>query len=104
MSNLLIFDMEGVLIDCKHIHAKAFISSWNISNKLCQIDEIFHLKNLDGLNTYAKIDYLQNYFCISVDKLQIFKNKQIQTLAALKFFEYSNTLSKVFIQLKNKRT
>jgi beta-phosphoglucomutase-like phosphatase (HAD superfamily) len=74
---LLIFDMDGVLIDCKHIHTKAFISSWNILNPLYKIDEIFHHKYLDGRNTYAKIDYLQKYFNTSVDSLVIFNSKQI---------------------------
>lgn len=92
--------MDGVLIDCKHIHAKAFISSWNISNPLFQMDEVFHHKYLDGRNTYAKIDYLQKYFNISVDKLEIFNNKQVQTLTALELFEYSNTISEVFEQLQ----
>jgi len=101
MTNLLIFDMDGVLIDCKYIHAKAFISSWNISNPSNQIDEIFHHKYLDGRNTYMKIDYLQNYFSILVDRLEIFNNKQMQTIASLELFEYSTIICKLFEQLKN---
>jgi HAD superfamily hydrolase (TIGR01509 family) len=100
MLSLVVFDMDGVLIDCKHIHAKSFISSWNISNPSHQIDEIFHHKYLDGRNTYAKIDYLQNYFKTSVNTLEIFNNKQFQTYTALELFEYSNTISEVFEQLQ----
>ena len=100
MSKLLIFDMDGVLIDCKHIHAKAFISSWNILNPSNQIDEIFHHKYLDGRNTYAKIDYLQNYFNTSVDRIEIFNAKQVQTITALELFNYSNIISDVFEQLQ----
>ena len=100
IQKLLIFDMDGVLIDCKYIHAKAFISSWNISNPSYQIDEIFHHKYLDGRNTYSKIDYLQTYFNILVDRIEIFNNKQVQTIASLELFEYSNTISEVFEQLQ----
>ena len=100
MNKLLIFDMDGVLIDCKHIHAKAFISSWNISNPSYQIDEIFHHKYLDGRNTYAKIDYLQKYFNTSVDRIEIFNTKQAQTITALELFNYSNIISDVFEQLQ----
>ena len=100
IQKLLIFDMDGVLIDCKHIHAKAFISSWNISNPSYQIDEIFHHKYLDGRNTYAKIDYLQKYFNTSVDRIAIFNTKQAQTITALELFNYSNIISDVFEQLQ----
>jgi HAD superfamily hydrolase (TIGR01509 family) len=100
MSVLLIFDMDGVLIDCKDIHSKAFISSWNILNSLCQIDKVFHYKYLDGRNTYAKIDYLQNYFKTSVNRSEIFNNKQSQTISALELCEYSNNISEVFEQLQ----
>jgi len=100
IQKFLIFDMDGVLIDCKYIHAKAFILSWNTSNPSNQIEEIFHHKYLDGRNTYSKIYYLQTYFNILVDKTKIFNNKQEQTIASLELFEYSDTISEVFEQLQ----
>ena len=100
IQKLLIFDMDGVLIDCKYIHAKAFISSWNISNPSYQIDEIFHHTYLDGRNTYSKIDYLQTYFNILVDRIAIFNTKQAQTITALELFNYSNIISNIFEQLQ----
>jgi HAD superfamily hydrolase (TIGR01509 family) len=96
----LIFDMDGVLIDCKHLHAKAFINAWNEVNT-DKIDELYHEKYLDGLNTKAKIKYLEDYFNIKTDMTKIFDLKQEYTYKNLEDFEYSTTLYSLFSNLKN---
>ena len=97
----LIFDMDGVLIDCKHLHAKAFINAWNEINISYLIDEIYHEKYLDGLNTKAKIVYLEEFFNIKTDMTKIFDLKQEYTYKNLEDFEYSTSLYSLFSKLKN---
>lgn len=95
----LIFDMDGVLIDCKHLHAKAFINAWNEINEK-KINEIFHEKYLDGLNSKAKIIYLEEHFNCIVDSEKIFDLKQEYTFIELELFNYSKRLRNLFLKLK----
>ena len=98
---LLLFDLDGVLIDCKKIHEYSFIEGWNEIVSTFKIDEIFHMKYLDGRNTYSKIDYLQHLYNIPyVDKHKIFDKKQDLTIDALELFKYSTRLRSIFIRLK----
>ena len=95
----LIFDMDGVLIDCKYLHANAFIAAWNEINK-DKINEIYHEKYLDGLNSKAKILYLEQYFNTKVNTQQVFHLKQFYTFKELETFNYSKRLRNLFIELK----
>lgn len=96
----LVFDMDGVLIDCKLLHAKAFIRAWNELNDN-KIDEIYHENYLDGLNTKAKIQHLENHFNINTDITRIFNLKQKYTYQNLEEFEYPTRLYSLFSKLKN---
>ena len=69
---LLIFDLDGVLLDCKHIHENAFINTWNSMYEWNSISHVFHEKYLDGRNTYGKIEFLENYFKIKVDSRKVY--------------------------------
>jgi len=99
MKKTVVFDMDGVLIDCKYVHAIAFISSWNELN-INKIDEIYHEKFLDGLNTKAKIVVLENYFNTKVNSQKVFDLKQEYTIKELETFNYSKRLRTFFIELK----
>jgi beta-phosphoglucomutase-like phosphatase (HAD superfamily)/dTDP-glucose pyrophosphorylase len=98
---LLIFDLDGVLLDCKDIHKKAFIKSWNDNYKWLNISDQFHDTYLDGRNTYGKIEYLEKYFNIKVNNKNIFEKKQINTLYELELFNYPTKFYEIFNILKN---
>lgn len=100
MKKTLIFDMDGVLIDCKQVHALAFIKSWNEINIDHQIDEIYHEKYLDGLNSNAKILYLEKNFNIEVDRKSIFELKQYYTFKELESFTFPKRLRSVIENFK----
>ena len=97
---LLIFDLDGVLLDCKHIHASAFINTWNSIYEWISISHIFHEKYLDGRNTYGKIEYLENYFNIKVDCKKVYTEKQIYTKKELNSYNYPTKFKKIFESLK----
>ena len=96
----LIFDMDGVLIDCKELHAISFIKAWNESN-VNKINMIYHEKYLDGLNTKAKLIHLEKKFNIQVNIQKIFDLKQKYTCEELKTFQYGSRIKPLFIKLKD---
>ena len=80
MRNLIIFDLDGVLIDSKDIHFFA------LNKALSDIDEKFiisredHLKKYDGLPTLEKLELLSTNKSLPVaSHLDIFNKKQEYT-------------------------
>ena len=98
---LLIFDLDGVLLDCKKIHENAFIKSWNEIYPWLPITEKFHSEYLDGRNTYGKIKYLENYFKTNVNEKNIFNTKQKYTFNELDLYNYPTKFLELFTCLKN---
>ena len=102
MSNikLLIFDLDGVLLDCKHIHENAFLNTWNNLYEWSPITHTFHDKHLDGRNTYGKIEYLEKHFNIKVDSKKIYTEKQRYTKEELLSYNYPTKFKEIFESLK----
>ena len=103
MSKLIIFDLDGVLVEAKEIH----FDSLNLALK--DIDEKFviswedHLKNYDGLKTYDKLNLLSKYKGLPLDKTildKIFNSKQEYTLNALSNLGRNQKFIDLFEQLK----
>ena len=85
MTKLIIFDMDGVLIDAKEIHYES------LNQALCEVDEKYvisrneHISTYDGLPTKAKLNLLTENKKLSVDKYEeIWTNKQKRTIDLLK--------------------
>ena len=97
---LLIFDLDGVLLDCKHVHETAFITSWNDTYPWLNISSQYHNEYLDGRNTFGKIEYLEKYFNIKVNKELIFEKKQTYTLYELEVFNYPTKFYEIFTRIK----
>jgi HAD superfamily hydrolase (TIGR01509 family) len=77
MTKLIIFDMDGVLCDCKDIHYEALNSALDFCG--CSIiTREKHLTIFDGLNTNAKLDKLG---LDQETKANVFKYKQKFTQA-----------------------
>jgi HAD superfamily hydrolase (TIGR01509 family) len=74
-----IFDLDGVLVDFKALHRDAFIRAWNTTYPKLSIDTIFHAECLEARTTNQKLDVLQTYFNVDVDKPLVFKEKQAIT-------------------------
>lgn len=98
----VLFDLDGVLIDCKHIHKNAFIYAWNKHNPLYKIDDSLHDSILDGRNTNGKIKYLEDRFNITTSSTSIFQDKQIFTFEELNTFEVSTKFKDLLMHLKSK--
>jgi HAD superfamily hydrolase (TIGR01509 family) len=103
MSKLIIFDLDGVLVEAKEIHfdslnlalediGSEFIISWEE-----------HLKTYDGLKTYDKLNLLSKFKGFPLDKTildKIFNSKQEYTLNALSNLGRNQKFIELFEQLK----
>jgi beta-phosphoglucomutase-like phosphatase (HAD superfamily) len=86
MSKLVIFDLDGVLVEAKEIHFDALNSALKNLDEKYVISWEEHLRTYDGLKTYDKLKLLSKSKGLSLNKdLQdkIFIDKQNFTLKAL---------------------
>ena len=82
MIKLIVFDLDGVLIDSKQIHYKALNEALG-SKYAISIEE--HLSTYDGLSTRTKLNMLTSKKGLSTDKHStIAKDKQKATVEILK--------------------
>ena len=87
---LVIFDLDGVLVEAKNIHYKALNEALG---KKYSITWNEHLSTYDGLKTTQKLDMLTERKGLSVDKHQsIWERKQQITLQKLKQLGTDDTL------------
>jgi len=76
---LIIFDLDGVLVDAKNFHYEAFNMALSLS-KENTITKEEHLAKFDGLNTHKKLTKLTKERGLSKDKYDdIWQNKQAAT-------------------------
>ena len=98
MVKLIIFDLDGVLVEAKNIHFDAlnkalgkYAISWNE-----------HLSTYDGLKTYQKLDMLSKEKDLPVDDHQhIWELKQKYTLQMLSSLKPNNELQTLMSKLVN---
>ena len=79
MSKVLLFDLDGVLVDFANLHEEAFIKAWNQFYPDHAIDHSFHILYLEARSTRSKIDICFKIFSIIADettKQRIFEAKQ----------------------------
>ena len=104
MSKLVIFDLDGVLVEAKEIHFDALNSALINVDKKYVISWEDHLKTYDGLKTYDKLKILSSSKGLPFDEelyKKIFSDKQKFTLAALSNLEENVNLIDIFTKLKN---
>ena len=76
--DLIIFDLDGVLIETKHLHFKALNDALNKKYKISWED---HLKKYDGLKTKQKLNLLTSEKDLPIsDHEKIWKKKQSSLL------------------------
>lgn len=104
MQKLVIFDLDGVLVDAKEIHYDA------LNNALQNIDPKFviswedHLKKYDGMKTYDKLKLLSINKGLPLDlslQQKIFDDKQFYTAKALSKLKKNSDLINLFQELRN---
>jgi HAD superfamily hydrolase (TIGR01509 family) len=79
MIKLIIFDLDGVLVEAKNFHYEAFNRALSLAGEDI-ITKEEHLAKFDGLNTYKKLTKLTKERGLPKDKHdEIWKNKQEST-------------------------
>lgn len=79
----LFFDLDGVLVDFRDLHKRAFIEAWNTLYPFHPIDDHFHETELEARSTKQKIDILTEKFpsfSISAPLLSSLKQSITRTL------------------------
>ena len=81
MNKLVIFDLDGVLIDSRDMHYKALNRALSNVDEKYVIDREEHLSVYDGLPTSRKLNLLTERKGLPVDKhQQVWEDKQVETL------------------------
>jgi len=100
-NKLVIFDLDGVLIDSRDVHYDA------LNNALKKIDPKFvitrdeHLSKYDGLGTTKKLNMLTELKGLPVEYHdQVWKEKQKETIDILKNLSQNKTAISIMEQLK----
>lgn len=96
-----IFDLDGVLIDCKSTHEESFLLAWNEVTPEHPIDNAFHNSFLEGRNTLSKIRILEERFNLKSSETQIFELKQKYTIEHLERFQYPTKFVNIMQELKS---
>ena len=104
MNKLVIFDLDGVLVDTKEIHFQSLNYSLEKINKKYVISFEEHLKYFDALSTYQKLELLTKLKKLPIKFYgQIYNDKQNQTFKLLKkILKKDNQLILFFKKLKRK--
>ena len=103
MIKLIIFDLDGVLVDAKKIHYNTLNQALSEIDSKFIISEAEHLSIYDGLKTNQKLDLLTKNK--NLDKKhhdQIWNTKQKLTIEAISKLEKDTNLINLFSSLRNK--
>ncbi len=103
MNKLIIFDLDGVLIDSRELHYSSLNAALEIIDKKYIIDRDEHLAIFDGLDTKKKLNLLTELKNLPKDLHDIiWKNKQTETFRLIKDFTPDVKLIDIFKTLKSK--
>jgi len=103
MIKLIIFDLDGVLVDAKKIHYDTLNQALRTIDTKYEISTTDHLSIYDGLKTNQKLDLLTKYK--NLDKKwhqQIWEEKQKLTIEAISQLSKNEKLIDLFKNLRNK--
>jgi HAD superfamily hydrolase (TIGR01509 family) len=103
MNNLVIFDLDGVLIDSREMHYDALNLALEKIDPKYVISRDEHLSLYDGLPTSRKLSMLTETKNLPVEKhQQVWEDKQKATLEIFSHLEHDYELMHYFQQLKHK--
>jgi beta-phosphoglucomutase-like phosphatase (HAD superfamily)/dTDP-glucose pyrophosphorylase len=103
MNKLVIFDLDGVLVDSRDMHYEALNFALVNVNEKYTISRDEHLSLYDGLPTSKKLSMLTEKKGLPIDKHQkIWEDKQKATFEIFSRLEHDHELMYYFQQLKSK--
>jgi HAD superfamily hydrolase (TIGR01509 family) len=101
MRKLIIFDLDGVLVDAKTIHYEALNQALRDVDNKFTINLNEHLSTYDGLSTRVKLDKLSKEKLLPYDKHDIvWKNKQKITNKKINKIKPDNGLIEILSKIK----
>lgn len=99
-TELIIFDLDGVLVEAKEIHYEALN---NALGEKYAIDWDEHLSKYDGLKTKQKLELLtKNKGLPASEHIRVWEEKQIETIKKLEGISPSDQLTSLFEQLSSR--
>ena len=103
MNKLVIFDLDGVLVDSRDMHYEALNRALEKVDPKYKITKDEHLSSYDGLPTSRKLAMLTETKDLPVEKhQQVWEDKQKATLEIFSNLEHDYELMHYFQQLKSK--
>jgi len=100
---LIIFDLDGVLVEAKNMHFDALNEALAEINPGYKIDWSEHLNKYDGLKTFQKLDLLTQEKGLPAEiHKQVWERKQHLTLGKLSRIEPDSNLIDTFVALYNR--
>ena len=100
--NLIIFDLDGVLVEAKNLHFQALNEALSEINPGYKIDWSEHLNKYDGLKTYQKLSLLSEEKGLPKEvHNKVWERKQHLTLSKLSTLEKNKDLIETFVHLYN---
>ncbi len=101
MIKLIIFDLDGVLVDMKDMHFLTLNAAISDYDSKFAISYNEHLSKYDGMKTYDKLNKLSIEKGLPQDShKQIWKNKQAKTLDYLRQLKPNDNITNVLKELK----
>lgn len=103
MIKLIIFDLDGVLVDAKEIHYEALNRALAAIDPKYVIQREEHLSKFDGLSTTKKLNMLTKDRGLPAETHDlVWKLKQKKTLEIIDEFTWDHRLREVLFKLKEK--
>ncbi len=103
MIKLIVFDLDGVLVETKKLHYDALNKALRDVDPKYEISYDEHLSKYDGLSTYKKLDILSREKGLSgIEFERIWLRKQFYTSEMLRALQPDTRLIEVLKKLKQK--
>ena len=101
--NLVVFDLDGVLVDTKRLHYEALNEALNYVSGNYEISALEHALSYDGLDTHSKLRKLSQEKGLPISShADIWKRKQTLTEVKLMSIGESKNLINCFTSLREK--
>ena len=103
MNKLVIFDLDGVIIDSRELHYDALNAALRKVGEQYVITKEEHLSTYDGLNTTKKLQLLSETKSLPTDKFdQIWRDKQSATFELIPNAPRNSSIKYIVQQLKHR--
>ena len=102
MVKLVVFDLDGVLVDARELHYEALNMALAEIDKSYVINRAEHLSTYDGLSTTKKLQILSEKKGLPEEfHNPVWRMKQKKTIEIIDNFGYDNRIIRILKKLKN---